>query len=87
MGERSRRCMYAARVEEFLETAESAIRDAIVSSAHGEWRSTAWEAWEGEVALLQRVLAPWRETDGYLCFEYDIPRLGKRIDVVLLLGG
>ncbi|MGN0890810.1 MAG: DNA/RNA helicase domain-containing protein [Candidatus Spyradenecus sp.] len=87
MGDQSRRCMYAARVGEFLETAGSAVRDAIVSSAHGEWRSTAWEAWEGEVALLQRVLAPWREADGYLCFEYDIPRLGKRIDVVLLLGG
>ena len=87
MSERSRRCMYAARVGAFLETAESAVRDALVSSAHGELRSTAWEAWEGEVALLQRVLQPWREADGYLFFEYDIPRLGKRIDVVLLLGG
>ena len=87
MGKRSRRCMYAARVGEFLETAESAVRDALVSSVHGELRSTAWEAWEGEVALLKRVLQPWREADGYLFFEYDIPRLGKRIDVVLLLGG
>lgn len=87
MGKRSRRCMYAARVGEFLETAESVVRDALVSSVHGELRSTAWEAWEGEVALLKRVLQPWREAEGYLFFEYDIPRLGKRIDVVLLLGG
>jgi DUF2075 family protein len=33
------------------------------------------------------VLIPWEEEHGQIIFEYDIPRLGKRIDVVLLLRG
>lgn len=30
---------------------------------------------------------PWKNEDAEIIFEYDIPRLGKRIDVVLLLRG
>lgn len=36
---------------------------------------------------MQEVLQPWKDEDGQVIFEYDIPRLGKRIDVVLLLRG
>lgn len=36
---------------------------------------------------MQNTLSPWKEVDGHIVFEYDIPRLGKRIDVVLLLKG
>ncbi|MDE6227504.1 MAG: DUF2075 domain-containing protein, partial [Muribaculaceae bacterium] len=45
------------------------------------------EAWSGEIKLLQNVLLPWKEEEAEIIFEYDIPRLGKRIDVVLLLRG
>ena len=41
----------------------------------------------GEIALMQQVLEPWKDEAGQIVFEYDIPRLGKRIDVVLLLRG
>lgn len=30
---------------------------------------------------------PWKNEDAEIIFEYDIPRLGKRLDVVLLLRG
>ena len=36
---------------------------------------------------MQEVLQPWADEAGEIVFEYDIPRLGKRIDVVLLLRG
>ena len=36
---------------------------------------------------MQQVLIPWKEEHGQIIFEYDIPRLGKRIDVVLLMNG
>ena len=36
---------------------------------------------------MQEVLQPWKNEPGQIIFEYDIPRLGKRIDVVLLLRG
>ena len=41
----------------------------------------------GEITLMQQVLEPWKNEAGQIVFEYDIPRLGKRIDVVLLLRG
>ncbi len=40
-----------------------------------------------EISLMQQVLDLWRDEVGQIIFEYDIPRLGKRIDVVLLLRG
>ena len=54
---------------------------------HGEALTTTNEAWKGEIELLQDVLRPWADEAGEIVFEYDIPRLGKRIDVVLLLRG
>ena len=36
---------------------------------------------------MQSVLQPWQSEDAHILFEYDIPRLGKRVDVVLLLCG
>lgn len=54
---------------------------------HGQILTTTNEAWEGEILLMQQVLRPWSEEQGQIVFEYDIPRLGKRIDVVLLLRG
>ncbi len=54
---------------------------------NGEALTTTNEAWKGEIELLQNVLAPWTDEAGEIIFEYVIPRLGKRIDVVLLLRG
>ena len=44
-------------------------------------------AWSEEIDLLKQVLAPWKDESAEIIFEYSIPRLGKRIDVVLLLRG
>ena len=49
--------------------------------------TTTNEAWTDEIHIMQEVLLPWKDEDGQVIFEYDIPRLGKRIDVVLLLRG
>ena len=49
--------------------------------------TTTNEAWADEIHIMQEVLLPWKDEDGQVIFEYDIPRLGKRIDVVLLLRG
>lgn len=36
---------------------------------------------------MQKNLFSWKEETGYVIFENDIPILGKRIDVVLILRG
>ena len=54
---------------------------------HGEVLTTSNDAWAEEIDLLQEILVPWKNENAQIIFEYDIPRLGKRIDVVLLLKG
>ena len=63
------------------------ILGALHNNYHGDTPTTTDEAWMGEITIMQQVLIPWKEEHGQIIFEYDIPRLGKRIDVVLLLRG
>ena len=72
---------------EFLSKEPLAVLGTLHNNYHGDALTTTDEAWMGEIELMQQVLEPWREEQGQIIFEYDIPRLGKRIDVVLLLRG
>ena len=81
------RCQYYCEFDSFLERDREAIFGVLCDTYHGETLTTAREAWMEEIKILQDVLRPWKESDGRIIFEYDIPRLGKRIDVVLLLQG
>ena len=42
------------------------------------------DAWAGSIECLREVLAPWA-AEGHLYLEFDVPRLGRRIDAVLVL--
>ena len=41
-------------------------------------------AWEDEIRLLKEALLG---IDGFLCLEFDVPRIGSRIDAVVISGG
>lgn len=81
------RCLYESDFSEFLGNNSDAIFGMLCDAYHGETLTTTREAWKKEIELLQTVLVPWKDSKGRIIFEYDIPRLGKRIDVVLLLNG
>ncbi len=81
------RCMYHSSLKKFICQEPDSVLGTIVSSFHGAVQTTALDAWKGEIAILQDSLKEWECEDAYVIFEYDIPRLGKRIDVVLLLFG
>ncbi len=66
---------------------KASIFGEICEQYHGDALTTTRDAWIKEIEILQNVLDPLENTDGKIIFEYDIPRLGKRIDVVLLLAG
>ena len=83
----SNRCLYTAIFSEFLNKEPLAVLGAMHNNYHGDALTTTDEAWMGEIEVMQQVLEPWKEEQGQIVFEYDIPRLGKRIDVVLLLRG
>ena len=81
------RCLYSASFKDFLEQDRLTILGTLHNNYHGEALTTTDDAWVGEIDILHQVLAPWKEEPAQIIFEYDIPRLGKRIDVVLLVRG
>lgn len=83
----SNRCLYNSDIETFLKKERESILGILCEQYHGEALTTTREAWIGEIDILQKQLASWEKSNGQIIFEYDIPRLGKRIDVVLLLDG
>ena len=83
----SNRCLYNSDIETFLKKERESILGILCEQYHGEALTTTREAWIGEIDILQKQLAFWEKSNGQIIFEYDIPRLGKRIDVVLLLDG
>ena len=83
----SNRCLYNTNIKDFLNTDKESILGTLYGNYHGEALTTTTQAWVGEIEVLQRVLSELNINDGQIIFEYDIPRLGKRIDVVLLIRG
>lgn len=81
------RCLYENDLSDFLSKERDAIFGNLCEGYHGDALTTTREAWINEVEILQKELLPWKYSNGKIIFEYDIPRLGKRIDVVLLLRG
>lgn len=83
----SARCLYENSFRGFISGEDNSISGELCNHYHGAVQSTQIEAWGKEIAILKHVLGPYRDSDGRIIFEYDIPRLGKRIDTVLLMNG
>ena len=81
------RCLYNSSFEKFINADENSIFGALCDNYHGDALTTTREAWKAEISIIKGVLANYADKNGQVIFEYDIPRLGKRIDVVLLFKG
>ena len=81
------RCLYDNSFAGFLSETEMSVLGRLVDHYNGEARTTTIEAWKSEIAIMQDTLSRFGKCEGRVIFEYDIPRLGKRIDVVLLFKG
>ena len=80
---RNLRCYYAESVETFLRQSSKEITGIIHSNdVSAETSIQQSNTWEIEVDILKKQLADFDE--GRIIFEYTIPRMGKRVDVVLL---
>src|SRR5881397_1531171 len=77
------RAWYGASVEEFLKTSSDSIVGQIVRNCSFSVLPTQSDAWRVQIDFLRRRL---QGLDGSLFFEFSIPRMGRRVDVVLLIG-
>src|SRR5947199_5386932 len=79
----SLRFWYGASVAEFVGTsAEKIVGQLTLNSSFDIDRSQA-AAWLAEIEFLQLQL---KDFSGSIFFEFNIPRMGRRIDVVLVIG-
>lgn len=83
----SARCLYSSNLTNFFNESETSILGILCDKYHGDTLTTTREAWKSEISIMRDILSRFQEEDGQIIFEYDIPRLGKRIDVVLLIRG
>ena len=81
------RCLYNSSFENFINSDNDSILGELNRKVHGVVLTTSMEAWESEISIMKDAISSLSTDDGEIIFEYDIPRLGKRVDVVLLVEG
>ncbi len=78
------RFYYGKTIAEFLAEEPAAIFGALSQAESFDTARDQKNAWNEEIGLLQSILQGY---NGDVFFEYSIPRLGKRVDVILLING
>jgi len=77
------RAWYASSIADFLSSGPDEVLGLLARNSTFSVEMTQRDAWLGEISFLREEL---RGLIGSIFFEFSIPRMGRRIDVVLLLG-
>lgn len=78
------RAHYQDTITGFLQTSPDAICGVLASGSAFAVERPQMQAWREQVNLLQPVLAPYAGR-GHAFFEFVLPRIGRRVDVVLVI--
>ncbi len=74
---------YSDSIGSFLDTSPDTILGKLVQGDGFAIERAQRDAWNEQIHILQETLRPHQ---GAIYFEYSIPRMGRRIDVVILVG-
>lgn len=82
-----RRWLYGARFEEFVQQSSDEILGEMTRRAGGDLELTQNNAWQEQIETLKALkIADSEQSFAKIYFEYTIPRLGRRADVILIVG-
>lgn len=79
------RAYYAATIPAFFAHSDADIIAALTKSSEFAIEPTQRDAWLEEIAVMRSALEPFRSS-GFIAFEFAVPRVGRRIDVLALIG-
>jgi len=80
------RWMYSERFGDFVRRSSDEILGELLRRAGGNVELTQSNAWQEQIAILKSLtLADAARDTAKVYFEYTIPRLGRRADVVLIV--
>src|SRR4030066_228087 len=74
---------YSDSISNFLRSSTEEVLGILALNNDFALIQTQRGAWVAEIEILHETLAPYA---GSIYFEYSIPRMGRRIDVVILIG-
>src|SRR5574339_479276 len=74
---------YSDKISDFHQRSNEEILGKLAQGNDFALEQTQRDAWLEEIRILKNVLQTYQ---GSVYFEYSIPRMGKRIDVVLIIG-
>lgn len=82
-----RRWMYGADVEQFFQQDNDSILGELARHSTGSIETTQRNAWDQQIRILKNLEIPRDQgLAGRIYFEFTVPRLGRRADVVLIVG-
>ena len=76
------RAYYYTSIYNFRNSSDNEIIGRLSSASEYPVELTQLKAWEEEIKILRKVLTNYQ---GSIYFEYAIPRMGKRIDVLVII--
>ncbi len=79
------RAYYRNNISAFLTASQSQILGELASRHHFALDVMQKNAWVGQIVRLKEDLRDFQ--DGDIFFEFSIPRMGKRVDVLLVIAG
>ncbi len=77
------RFYYSGEINQFISAPDTEIIGHLTTKSEFSVELTQREAWSSQINILKNSLVSY---DGQIFFEYSIPRMGRRIDVVLIIG-
>ncbi len=80
------RFYYWDAIKDFLNQSVDEIIGKLTQSTPNDLTLDQKRAWNEEIDILKEILPDYKDR-GSIFFEYNIPRMGRRIDVVLLIDG
>lgn len=79
---------YADTISGFLSKSEGEIVHMLTeNNEFSSIRRTTMDSWHEEVRTIRKALSEYKEENGFVAFEYTIPRVGGRIDCIIGLRG
>ncbi len=69
--------------DEFIKKSQDEILGVLVRNQDGSVETTQREAWRFQINLLKDILPNFKK--GNILFEFKIPRIGKRVDNILII--
>ncbi len=78
-----KRSGFQSSINEFLTKSNDEILGELTKFQEGSVEITQRDAWQDQIDLLKDILPNLKE--GYILFEFKIPRIGKRVDNILII--